>query len=83
MNIIDEVEAIYTDLNNQYDAVIVTCNKRGHIQKKKLYERKRELNDMAYFLFLFTRLEDRIKELSDKLINTKASGLTKWENKRT
>jgi hypothetical protein len=38
---------------------------------------------MAYFLFMFTRLEDRIKELSDKLINTKASGLTKWENKRT
>lgn len=82
MNIIDQLGDIYTDIDNSYASIEATARAREHYKKEAKYQRKRELNDQAYFLFMFTRLEDRIKELSTNLIDHKSATLTNYKNKR-
>ncbi|CAN5453094.1 hypothetical protein BH23BAC3_BH23BAC3_24160 [soil metagenome] len=40
------------------------------------------MNDHAYFLLAFTRLEDRIKTIARDLIRKKVTTLTSWPHKR-
>ena len=82
MNIIDELGDIYSDLNNRYGAVEFEATARGWHRKEAMFKAKRALNDQAYFLFMFTRLEDRIKTLATQIIDYK-SGLTyNYQNER-
>ena len=46
------------------------------------FARKRELNDHAYYLFMFTRLEDHVREQSSKLIRESQDNITDWEQRR-
>ncbi len=53
----------------------------GVVGVEQKYKRKREINDQAYFVFMFSRLEDRIREESAKLIRKKKSTISSWKQK--
>lgn len=81
--IFDELAAIYFDIDNAYSVKEAAARAKGHTRIEANYRRKRELNDQAYFLFMFTRLEDRIRHLSIKLIDKKYTDLRNWNYRRT
>lgn len=82
MNIIDELGDIYNDLDNNYAAIEFQAVARSWHRKEAKFKAKRALNDQAYFLFMFTRLEEKIKTLTTQIINYK-SGLTyNYQNQR-
>lgn len=83
MNIFDELGKIYSEIDNTYASIELQSRALGYNRKEQEYQRKRELNDQAYFLFMFSRLEDRIKELSNNLIDDQYANLTNWSYKRT
>ena len=81
MSIIDELEKLYFDIENSYAAKEFLAHAKGHFHKENLWKRKRELNTHAYFLFVFTRLEDHIRESSIKLITDKRADISHWKTK--
>lgn len=82
MNIIDKLADMYIDIDNAYAVDASKARARGHHRKEAEYEAKRKLNDQTYFLFMFTRLEDRIRELSKKIFISKSNKLTNYKNQR-
>ncbi len=82
MSIFDELEKIYTEIDSTYAGIEIAARARGHYKKEAAQLKKRELNDHAYFLFMFTRLEDRVRELSDELIDNKMATLSNWKDRR-
>jgi hypothetical protein len=83
MNVFDQLAEIYFEIDSNYASVETDAHARGHLRKEVKFQKKRELNDQAYFLFMFTRLEDRVKKLSIKLIEEKYNDLTNWNYRRT
>ncbi|MCX7046202.1 MAG: hypothetical protein NTX50_12045 [Candidatus Sumerlaeota bacterium] len=64
------------------DAAFDEQEARAHsTQRKEQWTRKRELNNYAYFILLFTQLEDHINEECRKLIVRKSAAGT-WRGKR-
>lgn len=82
MGIFTELGQVYADIDSFYARQEFEAKRRGWTQKEKSWARKRELNDHAYFLFMFTRLEDRIREQSSKLIANKQASLSEWKQRR-
>lgn len=82
MNIIDELNIIYSDLNSNYSAKETQARARRHFRKERIFQQQRALNDQAYFLFMFTRLEERISFLATSLINSKVTSISNYKNKR-
>lgn len=78
-----ELATIYFEIDNNYSVKEAAARSRRHNRVEAKYRRKRELNDQAYFLFIFTRLEDRIRKLSLDLIDNKYNNLTDWNYRRT
>jgi hypothetical protein len=83
MTIFDELGNIYNEIDNTYSSQEIQARSRGFNKKEAEYARVRQLNDQAYFLFMFTRLEDRVRNLSDQLIDNKLAALTDWKAKRS
>ena len=81
MSIFSELEAQYNDIDNEYSLVEFEALTKGWQKKEAKYRRKRELNDQAYFLFMFSRLEDRIRQESSRLITKKQSSITSWKQR--
>lgn len=81
MNIFDELEAQYNEIDNQYSSREFEAMHRGWTKKERKYQRKREINDQAYFLFMFSRLEDKIREESSELIVKKKASISSWKQK--
>lgn len=81
MSIFDELETQYNDIDNEYALVEFEAISKGWSQKEAKYKRKRELNDQAYFLFMFSRLEDRIRHESASLISKKQSSIASWKQR--
>lgn len=71
MSIFDELEAQYREIDKCLSSSEFKGRKHGSARKENRYERRRKRNDEAYFLFMFTRLEDHIKRESKKLIERK------------
>ena len=82
MNIFDNLGKIYNEIDATYASIEVKARSKGYYKKETEYLAKRQFNDQAYFLFMFTRLEDRVREVSDKLVDSKVSTLTDWKAKR-
>lgn len=82
MNIFDKLQKQYQEIDNNYSKKEFLCRSKGHYKKEAELREKRELNDHAYFLFMFTRLEDIIREESSKLISQKQTTLTNRKQKR-
>lgn len=83
MTIFDELGKIYNDIDNIYSGHEIQVRRKGFNRKEAEFARVRQLNDQAYFLFMFTRLEDRVRNLSDQLIDSKLATLTDWKAKRS
>ncbi len=83
MTIFDELGKIYNEIDNTYSRQEIQARTKGFNKKEVQYARKRQLNDQAYFLFMFTRLEDRVRNLSDQLVDDKITSLTDWKSKRS
>ena len=82
MTIFDELETQYNDINTEYEGRESEARRKGWVNKETLYRKKRKLNDQAYFLFMFTRLEEKIKTETEKLIKTKKASIVSWKQKR-
>lgn len=81
MGIFDELETQYNDIDNEYASIEFDAISRGWSKKEVKYKRKRELNDQAYFLFMFSRLEDRIRHESSLLITRKQNSISSWKQR--
>ena len=81
MNIFKELGQMYGEINSYYARKEFEAKTKGWDRKERAWARKRELNDHAYFLFMFTRLEDRIRGQSSKLITAKQESLSKWKQR--
>ncbi|RLC22046.1 MAG: hypothetical protein DRI57_00885, partial [Deltaproteobacteria bacterium] len=81
MNIFDELEAQYNEIDGRYSSGEFDCGQRGWHRKKQKYRRKRKINDQAYFVFMFSRLEYRIREESAKLIRKKKGSISAWKQR--
>ena len=82
MNIFNELGNIYFEIDNLYATKEFDAHVKGHIGRQLQFQRKRALNDQAYFLFMFSRLEDRIKTLSENLIKRKVANISNYKNNR-
>jgi hypothetical protein len=78
MNIFQELRHHYTEIDNFFGAEEFNARVKGYNRKEESWRRKRFLNDHAYFLFLFTRIEDHIRDVSSRLIIDKQKILTNW-----
>ena len=81
MGIVSEIEKQFFEIEDEYYAKWFNAYSRGHHLKEKYWKRKRELNTHAYFLFLFTRLEDHIKTEAKKILNDKKARIAHWKTK--
>lgn len=81
--IFEELATIYFEIDNNYSVNEAAARAKRYNRIEASYRRKRELNDQAYFLFMFTRLEDRIRELSTELIENKYNNIANWHYRRT
>lgn len=79
--IFDELEEQYNNIDNEYSSIEFEATSKGWVNKEFQYQRKRELNDQAYFLFMFTRLEYRIREQSSVLITKKQCSIQSWKQR--
>ena len=82
VNIFKELRQQYTETDDFFGAEEFNARVRGYNRKEESWRRKRFLNDHAYFLFLFTRIEGHIRNVSSKLIIDKQETLTNWSVKR-
>lgn len=81
MKTIREIEKQYFEIEDQYASKEFYARSKGFNRKEDLWKRKRELNTHAYFLFLFTRLENHIRAESIKLINEKVTNISNWKRR--
>lgn len=81
MSVFKQLGEMYGEIDSYFARRELEAKTRGWLRKEKTWARKRELNDHAYFLFMFTRLEDRIREQSTKLIKAKQAGLSRWRQR--
>jgi hypothetical protein len=81
MRILNEIKRQYFEIDDQYSEKEFKARARGYIDAEKSWKRKRELNNLAYFLFLFTRLEDQIRDQSSKLVKDKQTKLKNWKKR--
>ncbi len=83
MAIFDQLGNLYNEIDDIYSALEKQARTRGFKKRELEYSRKRKLNNQSYFLFMFTRIEDRIRILSENLIDSKVKRLSDWKYKRT
>lgn len=81
MGVFDELVEQYNDIDNKYSFIEFEAMSKGWENKESKYQRKRALNDQAYFLFMFTRLEDRIRQESSALITKKQNSIHSWKQR--
>jgi len=83
MSIFDELEKLYSEIDSFFAAKEFVAYSKGHFKEEAKCSNKRQLNDQSYFLFMFSRFEDRVREMSNKLIDNKIANLSDWNIKRT
>jgi negative regulator of genetic competence, sporulation and motility len=81
MSIFDELEAQYYDIDNEFSSIEFEAMSKGWGKKQAKYQRRRKLNDQAYFLFMFSRLEDIIRYQSSALITKKQTSISSWKQR--
>jgi len=81
MQIFKELADQYYDIDDDYASIEFSAASKGWTKKEYTFQRKRVLNDQAYFLFMFTRLEDRIREQSSTLIKDKQNSIASWKQR--
>ena len=82
MSILKELEELYLEIDSRYAEEEFEARSIGSHTKEQEISKKRELNDHAYFLFLFTRFEDHVRDQSSLLIVEKQTNLKDWRQRR-
>jgi hypothetical protein len=82
MNIFEELETLYSEIDDYYAREELAARRDFDETRENEFARKRELNDHAYYLFMFTRFEDHIREQSSKLIKDSQDNILNWEDRR-
>lgn len=81
MTIFDELASQYHKIDDEYSSKEFEASRRGWRRKERQFRRIREINDQAYFLFMFTRLEDYIRQQSSDLIKKKKKSISSWKQR--
>jgi len=81
MTIFDKLEIQYNDINKEYLEIEFNARSKQWTRIEAQYRYKRELNDQAYFLFMFSRLEEKIKSETSKLIDRQKVSRASWKQK--
>lgn len=81
MRVFSELEKQYSDIDQEYARKEFQAQSKGWNRKEGEYQRKREINDHAYFLFMFTRLEARIRDESSLRIQKEKNSSRPWKQK--
>jgi len=81
MSVFDELETQYNEIEEWYSSLQFQTVRRGCATEATEYQKRRKINDQAYFLFMFTRLEDRIREESAKLIRREKGSISSWKQR--
>ena len=81
MSIIAVLENQYRDIDNKLYSREFAAIGDGNEEDEKDCRYKRELNSHAYFLFLFTRLEDHIRKQSKILFTNKLASEANWRQR--
>lgn len=81
MSVFEELETQYNEIDDVYSSREFQAHCKGWVRKEQYYRRKREINDQAYFLFMFTRLEERIREQSALLVQRKRNSIRSWKQR--
>jgi len=68
-----ELEILYNEIDGDFSIKEFNARSSGLTTDEFEIALKREHNDQSYFLFIFTRLEKRIQDLFDLLVNNKIS----------
>jgi hypothetical protein len=82
MNIFDELAEIYAEIDTTYANKELEARSKGYNRKELEYQKKRAQNDQAYFLFSFTRLEERINDISTRYIDSKSLHTSSYKSQR-
>ncbi len=81
MSVFDKLETLFNEIDNRYSSIEFEARTKCWSKKEQQYQSKRELNDQAYFLFMFSRLEDRIRIQSTALIIKKQASIQSWRQR--
>lgn len=81
MNVFDQLGEIYYEIDTLYANKEASALSKGNLNDEMEFSGNRQFNNQAYFLFMFTRLEDRVKSLSESLIDNHSTSLTDWKIK--
>ncbi len=85
MHIFDELYTLYRIIDSNLNVVETSARMRGDTALENQTVRQRELNDQAYFLYMFTRLEEKIRQSTATLFSSKVTStsdpkdLRAWE----
>lgn len=82
MNVFKTLAEVYAEIDGFYVAQELIRSKDSSEATEVDIAKKRELNDHAYFLFMFTRLEDHVREASSKLIQQNSDSTHEWTHRR-
>ncbi|MDD5214215.1 MAG: hypothetical protein PHQ03_01590 [Methylococcales bacterium] len=83
MNTFEELAKLYAEIDNNYAKEEHEARANNLTKEEQdVISRKRELNDHAYYLFMFSRLEDHVREQSSLLIQEKQKISLDWEQRR-
>ena len=82
MNVFENLADLYNEIDRFYVDQELTDSKESAFVSEADIAKKRELNDHAYFLFMFTRLEDHVREESSKLIRRNSDPAHEWTQRR-
>lgn len=79
MSIFKELVSQYYAIEKDYATQEFSASIRGWIKKEEQVRRKRAVNDQAYFIFMFSRLENKINQAVEKKIAKVKSSRLSWK----
>lgn len=81
MRYFEELVTSYNAIDKQLAGLESEAARRSFHRKKASYQKRRELNDQAYFLLMFAQFEYLVNDAATRLI-TRKKALSSWERKR-
>jgi len=80
MTVFEHLAKAYYEFDQRLASLEFEAISRGWNRKEQEYAQFRALNDQAYFLYFFTRLEDHITNQADLVID-RGMGLRSWKRR--
>jgi hypothetical protein len=81
MSIFKELSSQYYAIENVYAKQEFHASTRGWLKKEARIRNKRAINDQTYFIFMFSRLENKINQAVEKKVTKVKSSRHSWKLK--